>query len=448
MGIFRAYDIRGIYPKELNENLAYRIGLAFGKITRHGTIALGMDARKSGPSLKKSLIKGLLESGLHIIDVGMVPTPVFYFFVSHKKLDGGICITGSHNPKEYNGFKIVGKNGVCLSYETGINKIERLAKDIKSPKLKGKLEKRDIKDEYIQYVADHIKVGRRLKVVIDAGNGIGGIIAPELFRKLGCDVVEVFCEPDGDFPNHHPDPLVAKNLEHLQKKVREVSADIGIAYDGDADRVGFVDEKGNIIPNNHAFALLIENVLKNKPGSKILYEVLSSKLVEDVIRAWKGVPVLSRVGHSYIQQTMFKEGCAIGGETSGHYYFQEMYNNDDGIFASAKMIELVSLGDKCVSEFTRHFPKYFTSNEKRVFCPDEKKFMVIEKLKEKFEREGYKIITIDGVKVIFDDGSWFIIRASNTQPALVVRWESPSKEGFKKIEKFAIKEIKNCESLP
>ncbi len=442
MTIFRAYDVRGIYPGQLNGDTAYKIGLAFGKFLGKGTIALGMDVRESSPDLRENLLKGLMESGLKVVDIGVVPTPILYFTVASKGLDGGAIITGSHNPREYNGVKLCEKKGVCLSYETGIGEIESLVrKGIESPNLEGELMEKRMEKEYIDFVTRNMKFEKPLRVVIDAGNGVAGKVSCEIFRELGCEVIELNCKPDGRFPKHHPDPLVRENLKELQAKVREAKADLGIGYDGDGDRVGFVDEKGEIFENNKAFALIIKNVLEKNPGGKIVHEVLASKLVEDVIRSKKGIPVISRVGHSYIQRKMFEENGILGGETSGHYYFKESYNYDDGIFGSVKLAELLSRSDKPISELGEDLPRYITSDDTRVHCPDERKFQVVDSLRRKFEGMG-KMVMIDGVKVILEN-SWFIVRASNTQPALVLRWEAKDEKEYERIEAFVRKEVES-----
>ncbi len=441
MTIFRAYDIRGVYPRELNENVAYKIGLAFGKFLGRGDVAVGMDVRKSSPAIKESITKALLEMGLNVVDVGMVPTPLLYFIVAHNKMDAGVIITASHNPKEYNGIKLCGKGGLCLSYETGIGEVERLVREGVEPNgKKGRLTKNDIEEEYIKFILERTKFSRPLKIVIDAGNGAAGKVSSRLFRRLGCEVIELYCEPDGDFPNHHPDPLAKETLKDLQKKVVETKADMGIAFDGDGDRVSFVDEKGGIFPDNKAFALMIENTLHKNPGAKILYEVLCSQMIEDVIKEAGGVPVLSRVGHSYIQKTMFEEGCLLGGETSGHYYFKENFNYDDGIFAAVKLAELLSYSGKGISELGEKLPFYITSDDTRIHCPDDKKFQVVKNLKKRFEKQGYKTVTLDGVKVIFES-SWFIARPSNTQPAIVLRWEAKDNKEYERVGNFIKREV-------
>jgi phosphomannomutase/phosphoglucomutase len=443
MSIFRAYDIRGVYPSQLNGKLTYTIGLAFGAFIGRGTIALGADVRKSSPDLRENLIRGLTEAGLDVLDVGYVPTPVLYFTVAHEKTDGGVMITGSHNPKDYNGIKMCGKNGLCLSYETGIAEVEKMVTaGIKKTGKRGKVMRKNTGKDYTDFVVKKTELKKPLRVVIDAGNGVAGKIACDIFRRLGCDVIELHCKPDGNFPNHHPDPLVRANLRDLQAKVVETKSDMGIAYDGDGDRVGFVDEKSDVMENNRAFALLIKNVLKANSGAKVVYEILSSRMVEDAIVSNGGVPVISKVGHSYIQEKMVKENCVLGGETSGHYYFRESYNYDDGIFASVKLAELLSASDKKLSELGSSLPKYMTSDDTRVHCNDESKFKVVERLKHKFAGMG-KMIAMDGVKVILKN-SWFIVRASNTQPALVLRWEANDKKEFRRIGDFVLREVEKA----
>jgi phosphomannomutase/phosphoglucomutase len=440
MSIFRAYDIRGVYPDQLNGDTAYKIGLAFGSFLGKGKVAIGADARKSSPDLSDRLAKGMLESGLDVVNVGMVPTPVLYFAVVRGKLNGGTMVTGSHNSKEFNGIKLCGKNGICFSYESGIGEVEKLVRSGASPKKAlGTFVEKKIEKDYVDFVVKGADFRRPLKVVIDAGNGVAGKISSEIFRKLGCEVIELHCEPDGDFPNHHPDPLVPENLKDLQAKVKETKADAGIAYDGDGDRMGVVDDKGNVFPSNKVYALLIENVLRKNPGAKVVHEILSSKLVEDTIVTMGGIPVLSKVGHSYIEEKMIGERCVLGGETSGHYYFRESFNYDDGIFASVRLAELLSQSGKRMSELGNSLPKYVTSEDTRVFCHDETKFMVVERLGEKFKGLG-KIITLDGVKVVMKN-SWFIVRASNTQPALVLRWEAGNEKEFKRTGDFLLKEV-------
>ncbi|HDD46310.1 MAG TPA: phosphomannomutase/phosphoglucomutase [Candidatus Aenigmarchaeota archaeon] len=437
--IFRAYDVRGIYPEEVNEELAYNIGVAFARFLGKGTIAVGMDARPSGNALKKEVICGLREEGMHVIDIGMVPTPLLYFSVAYYKLNGGIMITASHNPKEYNGFKFVREQGVSLSYESGIGEIKRMVLNgVEGRGLKGGLEKRNVGEDYVNFITKLVKMDKALSIVLDAGNGIAGIVAEKIFKRLGVETECIYCEPDGNFPNHMADPLKKETLRDLQRKVKEMHADLGIAYDGDGDRVGFVDENGNVFDNNLAFALLIIDTLKKKRG-RIVYEVSCSRLIEDVIKRYNGTGVLSRVGHSYIQRKMVEDACLLGGETSGHYYFSDAYGYDDGILASAKIVEILSTSKESMSTMLSKLPRYYTSEDTRIKCPDEVKFKVVEDIKRRVEGK-YRIIDIDGVKVLLDNG-WFLIRASNTQPAIVLRWETMKREDFNKIGEFAKKLI-------
>jgi len=435
MTIFRAYDIRGIYPAELDEKMAFKIGAAIGSLFG-GTICVGCDVRTSSPGLKKELISGILSAGADVVDIGVVTTPMVYFAVAYYGHDGGVNVSASHNPKEYNGFKICKAGGVCLSYETGLNKIEELTKTGKLKKGKGRLEKKNIEADYIDFVTKNVKLKNPLKVVIDAGNGAAFDIGPKVFKRLGFEVVKLFCEPDGRFPNHQPDPIKKETLRDLQKRVLLEKADLGIAYDGDGDRVGVVDERGNVIDNNKIFGLLVKNVLETYPKSKIVHEVLVSKIVEDLIRQHGGIPIISKVGHSYVQQKVIDENCIFGGEYSGHYFFKESYGYDDGVFASIKIAELLNKGS--ISALAKTIPEYITSEAYRPFCEDKIKFAVVDRLKNRLK--GHNIIDIDGVRCVFDK-SWFIIRASNTGPQLVVRWEAEDKKEFERIGHFVKEQL-------
>lgn len=437
MSIFRAYDIRGIYKEGLDEALAEKIGKAFGTFIfdKDGKekikIAVGGDVRTSTPSLKSSLIDGLLSTGATVIDIGMVPTPMLYFAVASLGLDGGAIVTASHNSKEYNGFKLVGRGGVCLSWETGIKKAKEIIDSSSFRIGQGTLEKSDVEEEFINHVTSKVKINKKLKVVVDAANAAACVIGPKVFERVGCEVVRLFCEPDGNFPNHEADPIRKKNLVALQEAVRREGADLGVAYDGDGDRLGVVNEKGEVTENNAIFSLFIKDTLQLKPDSKVIYEVIVSKMIEDTILRYGGKPLLSRVGHSYIQSLLNKENAALAGENSGHYYFLENYGYDDAIFASLKTAELLNKG--ILSEREKEIPRYITSEEFRPFCADNRKFQVIQSLQEKLRSEGHNLVDIDGARVTLDNG-WFVIRASNTGTQLVVRWEADNQESFNKIE--------------
>jgi phosphomannomutase/phosphoglucomutase len=428
VSVFRAYDIRGIYPSEVNEDFAEKIGKAFGTFMNGGKIAVAGDVRTSTPSLKKKLVEGLISTGAEVVDIGMAPTPVLYFAVASQNLDGGVVVTASHNTKEYNGFKIVGKDGVCLSWETCIKELKGLFDSGEFKKGEGNLKQTSVDEAYTKHVLSKVKINKKLKIVIDPANGACSLIAPKIFQRLGCEVVCLFCEPDGNFPNHEADPIKKENLKDLQKRVKEEGADLGLGFDGDGDRLGVVDENGEIVENHTIFSLFIKDVLGKKPKSRVIYEVVVSKVVEDTIKKYGGIPILMRVGHSYIQEAMNAKNAALGGENSGHYYFPENYGYDDSIFAGLKVAELVNKAP--LSERKKEIPDYISSEEFRPFCTDEKKFKVVSSIQEKFRKE--KMIDIDGARVVFNKG-WFIIRASNTGPQLVVRWEAEDKEEYERI---------------
>lgn len=440
MSIFRAYDIRGLYPKELNEDLAYRIGLAFGKFLKKGKIVVGMDPRKGSPSLKDNFIRGVTDADIDVIDIGMVPTPLVYFTVRHRNLEGGVNVTASHNPKDYNGFKLVGRGGVAFNYENCIGRLEEAVENVKPGEKKGHVSRKDFGREYLNFILKRNRIKKPLKIVVDGGNGAAGLLADQLFRDLGCEVVCLFCEPDGNFPNHHPNPVEKDTLKQLQRKVKDEKADLGVALDGDGDRISFVDNEGSLIEDNRMASLIIRDVLKRKPGSKILFEILCSKVMDDTIRKYGGIPIVSRVGHSYIHHTMIEKNCEFGGETSGHYFFRENSYFDDGLFAAARAVQIVSEAGKPLSETMKEFPKYYVSFDTRIECADDKKFRVVDYLKEKFRKEGFRTITIDGVKLI-KDRSWCIARPSNTQPAIVLRWEADTKEEYESMGRFIRKEV-------
>jgi len=420
MSIYRAYDIRGVYGDDLTDAIAEDIGKAYGSSVE-GTVAVGRDVRLSSPALANSLVKGLKSTGLRIIDVGVVPTPLLYYTIHELGLDGGVMLTGSHNPPKYNGFKLCRKGAMTL-YGPEIQAIGDAVDAGRHRTGAGKVEKRDVLGEYIDFVCERIRLKRKLKVVLDCANGTAGAVAPKLFRRLGCEVIELYSEPDGTFPNHPADPTVDGNLEALISKVRETGADIGLAYDGDADRAGFVDEKGGIIRGDQALALFSREILRTHKGAKIIFEVKCSMALTEDILAHGGTPIMYRTGHSFIKKKIKDEGALMAGEMSGHFFFADDYPGfDDGIYASARMAQLVSIGGKKLSEIVATIPRYYSTAEIRVDVPEEEKFRIVEEVKNKFQGE-YDIITVDGLRVQDRDG-WGLIRASNTQPALILRFE-------------------------
>jgi len=445
MGVFRAYDIRGVFGEDLTPELALKIGMAFGSFLEGKLeVVVGWDSRLTSPILRDCVMAGLASTGCDCLDVGLIPTPVLYFSSIHYGEKAGVMVTASHNPPQYNGFKLC-KGGISYSYETGISLVENL---IKSQNFRlvewdktGKIGYKEVLSDYIEYVTKNRVLDKKIKVVVDAGNGTCGF-TEKIFRILGCEVKVLFGEPDGRFPNHLPDPLKEETLETLRRKVVEEKADVGIAFDGDGDRVGFVDDKGQIVRGDMAFMLFAEETLKRYPNSKIIFNVLGSKALFEYIRVLGGNPIMTRVGHSYIHEALLKENAVLAGEISGHFYFgKEYYGFDDGVFAAIKMVELLSRKNQKLSELATKLPKYFSSPEIRLKCPDDKKFKVVEVLKEKFEKEGFRLITIDGVRVEFEDG-WGLVRASNTEPALVLRFEAKTQKRLDEIQKYIWEETK------
>jgi len=437
MSIFKAYDIRGIYPSEIDERVAYRIGAAFGTLN-YGKIAVGCDTRLSGPQLKEHFIKGAISTGSEIIDIGVVTTPVVVFAIKHFNCDGGVNITASHNPKEYNGFKLFDANAMPISYESGIDKLKEIFERENYRKGNGSSSTLAIKvkEDYINFILAlaRVKVGNRLAVVIDGSNGTAGLYAPEIYRRLGMTVNELNCTPDGNFPGHDPDPSKEENLLAAKTKVKEVGADLGFVYDGDGDRLAVIDMDGTAVESSRIFSLLVRHLLEEKLGAKIVHDALMSGMAIDTIKKYGGLAIPCRVGHTYIAQKMMEEAAELGGELSGHYYFKDTFFADDAILASLKVIELISQGGEMLSELIRDFPEYLSENV-RISVKESEKFSFIKKLKEELDKEGYTLDCLDGVKVIFEDG-WALFRASNTEPKISIAYESKDKEEFNTIKKF------------
>ncbi len=438
LSVFRAYDIRGIFGEELTPKIFYDIGLSFTELIGDAkTLSLARDVRTSSPILEYMLKSGVLSGGCNVLSLGVKPTPLLYFSIAHLDLDGGAAITASHNPPEYNGVKLCRKRGFSLTYESGIKTIENKIKsgilNTKNWKNIGKEKFLDIKPIYEQYLDERIDFHRKIRIVIDAGNGTCGFVA-DMLKKKGCKVDILFAEPDGRFPNHIPNPLIEETLEALKERVIEFKADLGIAFDGDGDRVGFVDEKGNLIKADQAMMIFAEDLICNDAKSKILFDVATSKAVPEYIKTLGGKSLMTRVGHSYVMETLHNEKGKMAAEISGHYYFlDDYYGFDDGIFAAFKMIEILSKRKLNMSYIIHKLPKYFSTPEERRKCPDEKKFEVIRRIKEYFESAGYKLITIDGVRLELEN-AWALIRASNTEPAIVLRFEGKTLEQLKNIK--------------
>ncbi|RJS87724.1 phosphomannomutase/phosphoglucomutase [Candidatus Bathyarchaeota archaeon] len=438
--IFRAYDIRGVYGKEINEEIAEEIGKAFGTYIGAGkNLIVGRDARPTGERLQSATIAGLISTGCHVLDVGIVPTPVFYFAIVHYEKDGGVMITASHNPSEWNGFKLCRENGILCSEGMGMEEIKAIAlsRDFRSIP-HGRVERYDkTLEDYANFVLNKIEIKRTLKVAVDLLNSPCSLIVPSLFRKAGMDVIAINAELNGTFP-HGLEPT-EEILEDLKRTVTRYGADFGVGFDGDGDRTVFVDDKGRVIPSDITLAIMARHYLENRKGA-VVYDVCCSTVVEEIVKKMGGKPVVSRVGRAYVMDLMKREGAVLGGEVSGHLYFSDMYGFDDAIYAGLKMGEILSKTDMKLSQILDSLPNYPSTPVKKYKCPDEKKFDVVNQLTEEFKEMGYKTITIDGVKVINSDG-WLIIRASNTLPQIKMKAEAKNKKKLEQLVNIAEKKL-------
>src|SRR5688572_29169209 len=422
--IFRAYDVRGKVGIDITPDVFEPVGRAYGTLVRRRggrTVAVGMDNRTTSPPLKEAFIAGCLATGLDVVDIGVNHTPLLYFATAHWKLDGGATITGSHNPVSDNGVKMVHAGAAPLTEE----EIQGLLAAIRAGRFErgdGTLTHRDPREEYFSAITSRVHLARPLKVVVDAGNGIAGSFAPELLRRLGCDVVELYCESDGDFPNHLPDPEMEENTLDLVAKVVEVAADVGIAYDGDADRLGVIDERGRRHEADLVLALLARDLLVRHPGAEIIFDVKSSQVMIDDVRAHGGRPVMWKTGHSHLKRKMREDKILLGGEVSGHMFFAEnWYGVDDGILASCRFLELAARTPASVSSHFDSLPHLFNTPELKAPCSDDRKFHVVHELAAEMKAR-YETIDIDGVRILFP-GGWGLVRASNTNPYLTLRFE-------------------------
>ena len=433
--IFREYDIRGIVGTDLTEDTVIRIATAIGTYFRQRavkTVALGRDARSSSPQFRDLFVKGLNSVGCDVLDVGMVPTPVLYFAVFTKPVDAGVMITGSHNPADYNGFKLLlGKDSLHGEH---IQDIKQIVLGEKFETGTGTVEEYDITTEYMDYIAKNVAMGsRKLKVVVDSGNGIGGIVGVPLYKKLGFDVIDIFTEPDARFPNHHPDPTVLKNLQDAIAKVKETGADLAICFDGDADRIGVVDEKGGVLWGDELMVILSRAILKTQPGATFIADVKCSQRLFDDIEQKGGHAVMWKAGHSLIKAKMKETHAALAGEMSGHVFYQDRwFGFDDAIYTGARLLEILTNDAQPVSEYLADLPHTVSTPELRTEVAEEKKFEIVKKLTEAFKQTN-KVIDIDGARILFDKG-WGLVRASNTQPVLVSRFEALDDASLKQIQ--------------
>lgn len=472
--IFREYDIRGIVGTQLTDETVARVGSAIGTFfAENGArrIAIGYDARESSPRFCDLLTNAFTACGLNVVLIGMVPTPVLYHTVYTKPVDGGVMITGSHNPPDHNGFKIC--LGKATLFGSQIQEIKEIAVQAETravaslppqaetravasvppqtaetravASVPGSIDTIEVLKDYTSDIVSNISLGpRRLKAVIDGGNGMGGLTAVPVYERLGIEMVKLFIEPDSSFPNHHPDPTVAENLQDTIDAVLENGADIGIAFDGDGDRIGIVDEKGRIIWGDELMILLSRSVLSEKPGSTIIAEVKCSQNLFDDIEKNGGTPIMWKAGHSIIKAKMKETGAALAGEMSGHIFFADrFYGFDDATYAGARLLEILSRTEKKLSELLSDIPQTFSTPELRTDCADETKFAVVEKVVEHFAPTN-EVITIDGARILFEHG-WGLVRPSNTQAILVLRFEADTAEHLAKIREIV--ELKVQETI-
>ncbi|MCK4576545.1 phosphomannomutase/phosphoglucomutase [candidate division WOR-3 bacterium] len=445
--IFRTYDIRGIADIDLTNEVAEKLGRSYGTFLPDNAklIGIGRDIRLSSERIKTSFVNGLLSTGVNVVDFGEIPTPILYFTVHKYGLNGGVEITGSHNPKEYNGLKmLVGRNTI---YGKDIQHIRKIAEKSNFKKGQGNYEEKNSVNDYITDVLSRISLGKRkLKIIFDSGNGITGPVINKLYKNLPFEFEILFAEPDGLFPNHLADPTIPEYINDLIQRVKESKADLGIGFDGDGDRIGAIDEKGRIIWGDKLLAIFSTEVLKKHPGAKIICEVKCSNGLLEYIEENGGVPLMWKTGHSLIKAKMKEENAPLAGEMSGHMFFADNYYGfDDAIFASLRLVEILSNTNKPMSLLADKVPSYFVTPEIRIDCPDSEKFAVVDEVKEIFKKD-YKILDVDGVRVTFPYG-WGLLRASNTQPVLVLRFEANTEENLNRIKKCFLDILKKYDFI-
>lgn len=458
--IFREYDIRGIVGSDIDTAFAIALGRSFGtyvieQVPGARRVSVGRDVRLSSPELASALIEGIASTGLDVYDLGVCPTPLQYFSLFHLGLDGGVMVTGSHNPPEYNGFKIsVGRETIFGEKIQSLKRILESGKWKKAEKA-GQVSSYDIVTAYTVYVMKEFSPlahpqFKRLKVVIDGGNGTAGAVIPGILKNIGCDVIPLYCEPDGSFPNHHPDPTVVEYISDMINMTRSASADIGVAYDGDGDRIGVVDRTGEIIWGDQLMIILSRDVLQRHPGAKIIGDVKCSQVMFDDISRHGGVPVMCKTGHSLVKQTMRTEGALLAGEFSGHIFLGDRYfGYDDALYTTLRLVEIMKRTGRDMVQLLSDVTKPVFSPEIRIDCPDDKKRPAVEKVSERilrYRKEGdapvpiRDVITVDGARVVFEKG-WGLIRSSNTQPVIIMRVEAADERSFNEYRAFLEREF-------
>jgi len=427
-GIFREYDIRGIAGQEITEDDARAIGRAYGTLlSQRGNkkVSVGQDCRKSSDAFAKAFIQGILATGCDVVAIGVCPTPVLYFSIHYLETEGGAMVTASHNPPEYNGFKLM--SGFDSIHSQGLQDIRKIIEAGVFATGEGRFEEADVLTPYKKMILDKIspldKTGKKIRIGIDAGNGTGGITALPVLKGIGCEVHDIYCDLDGSFPNHEADPTQARNMKDLVALVKEKNLDLGVGYDGDADRIGVVDKDGNMIYGDQLMVIYAREILKRNPGATFISEVKCSMVMYDEIRRQGGVPIMWRTGHSLIKKKMKEEKAALAGEMSGHMFFKDgYYGYDDALYATCRLLKIMADTGLGVDELICDLPKTFTTPEIRVECPDEVKFDVVAKIVALYKAK-MEVIDIDGMRALYPDG-WGLVRASNTQPALVLRFEA------------------------
>jgi phosphomannomutase/phosphoglucomutase len=449
--IFRTYDIRGLADEDLTDEFVYKLGRAYGTYMslkskparppssgaggsekQEMKVGVGQDVRLSSGRIAERLIQGIIDTGISVVDLGVVPTPLLYFSVFHYGYHGGIMITGSHNPREYNGFKVL--KGKQVIYGEEIQLLRQLVEKDDFESGKGSLDQRNPEHDYVDYVTQKVNISRSRKIVIDPGNGTNGPIVSRLLKSLGCSVQCIHCEPDGNFPAHLPDPTIPEFMKDLMETTKSSSADLGIGYDGDGDRIGVIDELGNIIWGDRLLGLFSKYTLKNFPGASIIFEVKCSEGLVEYIESLGGKPVMWKTGHSLIKAKMKETGSPLAGEMSGHMFIADnYYGYDDAIFASLRLLEIMDQESETLSELIAEIPSYYSTPEIRIDCDDNMKFDVVNQTKEYFQSR-YPVIDIDGARIQFP-GGWGLVRASNTQPVLVLRFEAKTQARLEEIRK-------------
>jgi phosphomannomutase/phosphoglucomutase len=463
--IFREYDIRGVVGKDLDEDFAFSLGKAFVSLLKRMNasarrVSVGRDARVSSEALASNIIKGIQSTGIDIYDIGLCATPLQYFSIHHLDLDGGIMVTGSHNPPEYNGFKLsIGKETIfgekIQTLKEIMQKNARAENTYAGSPDMGKVEQYDILGVYNNIMKSRFSYlsgndYKKLKVVVDAGNGTGGIVAPGILEAMGCEVIPLYCEPDGRFPNHHPDPTVVEYIRDLIKVTKEHAADIGIGYDGDADRIGVIDNSGNIVWGDQIMIILARDILKKRPGAIVIGDVKCSQLMFDDIQRHGGKPVMWKTGHSLVKDKMRREGAVLAGEFSGHIFISDEYFGfDDALYTTFRLVEIMKTSSLGINELLSDIPHTHSTPEIRIDCPDDRKRAVVERLVHRYRE--YKIsgsspypikdlYDIDGVRIVFEKG-WGLIRPSNTQPVIVMRFEAEDEQSLNQYRSFLENEL-------